>query len=892
MTLLARGPSMRDLFWIDGSGAIQTAYSHIASGTTHAPWSAYPVSGANVAHNSSPLAAVSRYPDHLDLFWVGPDGSVRSAWWDSHLAEGWTGHQFAVVGANSADPRSGVTAVARRTDQVDVFWIAPDGSLWTSWWSGASSTWLGHTYRILGPGSVRVGSPVVAATPHADRIDLVFCTPTGELRHTLWDSTRELAWPSPTAISTAASPVAGVGYDLAARRPGHLDVFWCASDGGVWTSWSDDADASGWARHAYQVAPPGNCAPGSRLSICARNGNHLDVTWTGTTGALMTTWWDATAGAHLSANVYRIPGTSDMSLVQMTAPHEDALATLARTAAGDLTLVGWVASDSQVVAGTQNGKIYHGTITANDPHPTLNEATISRLPAGMASSGRSRTSVALSRYTGAAYAVMARTDLPPPPPVPPDFLAVLISSDNGATWTASDPTTVVDGNQSVVLSTAAGSQGAGYNNCVAAAPLDPGSALIGWQNGVIATSDGGRSFDKWMRPEKPFAAHLHADVHHVRFDSRDRNGRRVFIASDGGLAVSPDFGATAVSRYNRKLLNLQCYTTDAAGRDSTGTLGGGGDVTGLLTCGLQDNGNVWSFNGGPWQRFTGGDGGISLLTKQRQVLSSEELDSVPVQRSEWDEANERVTVPVDIPITVHPPGDASANLGGSGFAGVVNDPVSQDAFGAKILAIGFRNNQLFGFWNPTGVVTWRWEFIVALPLAPGESITAAASANGNVIHAATSLSNFFQVTRAGVATPLPNDAIEANYGVNYLCVMDDNNALALSNDWRGNTNGNKILRLSAGRWRALPRTLRTGGTIPNERCFALETDWTANPQTIFVCTDSKIYVSSDGGQTWDDQSNGLPARAHLADLQLVVNADGPKDLLLSTWGRSFWKSAI
>jgi hypothetical protein len=42
-----------------------------------------------VAAAGSPVTAIARYPNHLDLFVVGTDGLVYGTWWDG--ATGWAG---------------------------------------------------------------------------------------------------------------------------------------------------------------------------------------------------------------------------------------------------------------------------------------------------------------------------------------------------------------------------------------------------------------------------------------------------------------------------------------------------------------------------------------------------------------------------------------------------------------------------------------------------------------------------------------------------------------------------------------------------------------------------------------------------------------------------------
>ena len=47
-----------------------------------------PFSYIVVAAAVGAVTAVARTPDHLDLFWVGPDGSVGTNWWDAHANNG------------------------------------------------------------------------------------------------------------------------------------------------------------------------------------------------------------------------------------------------------------------------------------------------------------------------------------------------------------------------------------------------------------------------------------------------------------------------------------------------------------------------------------------------------------------------------------------------------------------------------------------------------------------------------------------------------------------------------------------------------------------------------------------------------------------------------------
>ncbi|MEW1635111.1 hypothetical protein AB0469_13640 [Streptomyces sp. NPDC093801] len=50
-------------------------------------------------------SAVSQRDGHLDVFWIGPDGSVRSQWWDA-AGGAWAGHgSFDIAPPGSAAPQ-------------------------------------------------------------------------------------------------------------------------------------------------------------------------------------------------------------------------------------------------------------------------------------------------------------------------------------------------------------------------------------------------------------------------------------------------------------------------------------------------------------------------------------------------------------------------------------------------------------------------------------------------------------------------------------------------------------------------------------------------------------------------------------------------------------------
>jgi hypothetical protein len=46
---------------------------------------------------------VARTPEHMDVFWVGPDGSVGTNWWDATVNNGLWNTPFDIAPAGSAE---------------------------------------------------------------------------------------------------------------------------------------------------------------------------------------------------------------------------------------------------------------------------------------------------------------------------------------------------------------------------------------------------------------------------------------------------------------------------------------------------------------------------------------------------------------------------------------------------------------------------------------------------------------------------------------------------------------------------------------------------------------------------------------------------------------------
>ena len=135
-----------------------------------------------------------------------------------------------------------------------------------------------------------------------------------------------------------------------------------------------------------------------------------------------------------------------------------------------------------------------------------------------------------------------------------------------------------------------GAQG-GYDLAIAVDPRDANRVFVA---GIRAyrSADGGATF-------RPMAMEIHCDWHNIVFDPR--NPDIMYAGTDGGVFVSADAGDTWTSR-NAGLAITQYYPGIAASPDGSKVMGGS-----------QDNG-THVYSGSPvWNGFTGGDGGYTVI---------------------------------------------------------------------------------------------------------------------------------------------------------------------------------------------------------------------------------------------------------------------------------------
>ncbi|WP_157901053.1 beta propeller repeat protein [Streptomyces davaonensis] len=497
------------------------------------------------------------------------------------------------------------------------------------------------------------------------------------------------------------------------------------------------------------------------------------------------------------------------------------------------------------------------------------------------------------------------------------LLAVLRSNDGGRTWNACANTLTGDPGRDLLQS--AGNQG-GWNNALAASPVNADVALLGWRKaGIYLTEDGGQTWTLRANDDPGSNAHLHSDVHAMRFDTEQADGRRYLVASDGGVVTTDDLGGTYTSLFNSRLPTLQFGSNPPRSNQEGSGSSFAARPDGVIAGGLQDNGVVWKRAGRyePWHHAAESDGHRAVFLSTGDLLLTTNVAPAPQlciwSAQGWGSFGPPRTV---LRYTAAPGAAGRAEDGvrdlrpgdppPGGFRHTPMSAVHSPSFhrtstwslpgpvgGAPgptyrrlMLAVAAIHADVYGLFaglDPSRPL-WAWEYLgtVSQLDAASQYITAVASFDGHTVYAGTSDARIFAVdSKNGTSIDLPVTPVASPAFGGHISQLiqygSGQDAYAIR--------GSDLLRLDGLKWQPVRN-------LPVEQLFAVEVNRAGDVTEVFAATDSKVFVSRDAGDTWKLATAGLPQRAHCTGLAIGADENGDRVLYLSTYGRSVWDTLI
>ena len=412
----------------------------------------------------------------------------------------------------------------------------------------------------------------------------------------------------------------------------------------------------------------------------------------------------------------------------------------------------------------------------------------------------------------------------------PDTIYALVDDDGGmlfrsgnagATFSAVSTTPLLDNGQGW------------YDEALWVNPRDSNHVVAG---GVFLrqTFDGGSTW-RWI------SDNIHVDQHVIVEDPRfdDAGNRTVFIGNDGGVYKTTNIRNVEADGYTA--LNNNLGVTQFYG-------GAGNAASGTIVGGTQDNGTVFNEprQGTRWKQSLGSDGGFVASDPTDPSYFYSEMIYLQIHRS--DDGGAAWTSITN--------GLADAFQNANFIAPFVLDPNDPN----RMLAGGSR------LWRSTNIKSGSpaWtpitgskgtNYVSAIAVAPGQS---------DVVWVAHNMGQVYRSTNGTAAKPSfsqVNAPTLGNFVSRVAISAVDPNVVYVATGSFGSTNVIKTVNGGAS-WGNATGSGATG--LPDVPVNDLEID-PSNPDTIYAGTEVGVFVSQDGGATWDLPQDG-PANVSVDEL--------------------------
>ena len=413
---------------------------------------------------------------------------------------------------------------------------------------------------------------------------------------------------------------------------------------------------------------------------------------------------------------------------------------------------------------------------------------------------------------------------------------------------------------SVNSSVPIGNQG-WYNNGHIVKSNDPNSILVGTIN-VEKSINGGSAFttksdwSAWNEgatppgdPEGP-ADFVHADVHYFTVNPKDVN--KIYIAADGGLYRSNDFGETYFS-CNGGFVTSQFYATFANSyQDSNFAIGG-----------LQDNRSALYQGTNAWYKTFYGDGMSCAINSQNDNICYTEYTYGAINKSTDGGLNWN---------GISPPGAGSeANYCFvTPFISCKSNPNIMYTAGKSV----YKSTSGGGSWQgPYGTTVFGGTKILSIASSlTGTDTVYCGAVNGRIFRSINAGLNWTNVTDSSIT---PN-----RYATDIT--IDPDNAAEVFVTFGGDGTGHVFKSTDAGNnWQ------NVSGNLPDVPHHSIIVDPDYN-QNIYAGSDLGVYVTTNSGTSWNEYMSGMPY-ALVFDLGIVYPN---RKLRAATYGNGVYERKL
>jgi len=239
------------------------------------------------------ISAISRTTDYLDIFTVGLDGHIYTAYWNPHSG-GWQG--FNRVGDLKVPRKATVTAIPHAYGAMYIFAVDENGRVCGNQWnqhdpnSFDNGSWDG--WQQIEGMTAPPGAYVGAGSSSPFSIDLFVCCADEKVWHIYYHPRRGgHNWRGPWAqlLPAGISVVPSSPVNAVSRSDGWLDIFLTDKDGRVMSA-SYYYQGKKW--NGWWNLLGGRARPGAAVTACVRAPDQLDIFVVNVNGNVCTAAWN------------------------------------------------------------------------------------------------------------------------------------------------------------------------------------------------------------------------------------------------------------------------------------------------------------------------------------------------------------------------------------------------------------------------------------------------------------------------------------------------------------------------------------------------------------------------------------------------------------------------
>ncbi|MBB2890638.1 G1 family glutamic endopeptidase [Flexivirga oryzae] len=273
---VSRIPGSMELWWVAPNGSIQDRYWY-----DNATWQGFELAPAGSAATTSRIAAVSRIPGSMELWWVAPNGSVQGAYW----YDGATWGRYELAPPGSAATSGGIAAVSRIPGSMEVWYVGANGSIQDRYWYD-TGTWQGFELAPGGSASLTGGITAVSRIPGS--MEVWYVGANGSIQDRYWYDTG--TWQGFELAPGGSASLTG-GITAVSRIPGSMEVWYVGANGSIQDRyWYDTGTWQG-----FELAPGGSASLSTGVAATSRIDGSMELWYVAPNGAVRDHFWYDTA---------------------------------------------------------------------------------------------------------------------------------------------------------------------------------------------------------------------------------------------------------------------------------------------------------------------------------------------------------------------------------------------------------------------------------------------------------------------------------------------------------------------------------------------------------------------------------------------------------------------